>query len=107
MKSKSLTIGLIAAASPIPLIVFTALWSWLWFFGIGMEVLNYNTMPVWILICSLLPMLVSPVLGVYGIVYGCTKIKEKHSLICVILSVLGLIENFLLFFGIYYLGSTF
>lgn len=107
MKNKSLAIGIIAAASPIPLIIFTAIWSWLWFFGIGMGLLNYDTMPTWILFFSLLPLLVSPAFGVYGIIHGCTRIKEKYSLGCALLSVIGLIENFLLIFGMYYLGSNF
>ena len=33
MKNKPLVTGIIAVASPLPLIVFTVLWSWIWFFG--------------------------------------------------------------------------
>ncbi len=107
MKNKSLTIGIIAAASPIPLIIFTAIWSWLWFFGIGRGLLNYDTIPTWILICSLLPLLASPAFGICGIIHGCTRIKEKHSFGCILLSAIGLIENFSMILGMYYLGSNY
>lgn len=55
MKNKPIVTGIIAVASPIPLLVFAVLWSWIWFFGIGMALLNHDAVPQWILVCSLLP----------------------------------------------------
>ena len=107
MKNKPLVTGIIAVVSPVPLIVFTVLWSWLWVFGIGMGLLNYDTIPQWILICSLLPLFISPTLGFLGIAHGIIKIKLKRAWVGILLSVLGLIENFILIYGMYYIGSRF
>jgi hypothetical protein len=107
MKFKPITTGLIAVASPIPLLIITSMWSLICYFGIGMSLLNYETVPLWIQMCSLLPLLISPTIGVLGIVHGCIKIKEQYAWGGILLSVLGLVENFLLIYVIYYLGSRF
>ena len=107
MKNKPLVTGIIAVASPLPLIVFTVLWSWIWFFGIGMGLFSYDTIPQWILFCSLLPLFISPTFGLLGIVHGIIKIKLKRAWIGILLSVLGLIVNFILIYGMYYIGSRF
>lgn len=107
MKRNSLVIGIIAVASPIPLALFTVLWDWLLAFGIGMGLLNYDTVPQWILICSLLPLLISPGLGILGIVHGCIQRKQKRAWLGILLSVLCLIENFLLIYGMCYIGSRY
>ena len=107
MKNKPIVTGIIAVASPIPLLIFTVLWCWGWFFGIGTGLLNYDTIPQWILICSLLPLFISPAFGVLGIIHGIIKIKEKQAWIGILLSALGLIENFLLIYGMGYIGSRF
>ena len=107
MKNKPLVTGIIAVVSPVPLIVFTVLWSWIWCFGIGMGLLNFDTIPQWILICSLLPLFISPALGLLGIVHGIIKIKLKRAWVGILLSVLGLIENFILIYGMGYIGSRF
>lgn len=107
MESKSLRLGIISALSPIPLFVFTALWCWMWYFGIGIELLHYEIIPEWILLISVLPLSVSPLLGLVGTVYGIITIREKLSFLGVILSLLCLLENCALLYGIIYLGSRF
>lgn len=107
MKNKYLKLGAIAAISPLPMIVFTAIWCWLWFFGIGLGLLGYDSVPEWIMICSMLPLGVSPLLGVIGVIKGGLEIKEKHAFVGLILSIIGLIENFIIIFGIYYMGKNF
>ena len=107
MKNKPFITGIIAIASPIPLSIFTVLWSWLWFFGIGIGLLNYSNVPEWILNVGLLPLIISPVLGILGIVHGFLKIKHKLAWLGIVLSVVGLIENCLLIYGMYYIGSRF
>lgn len=107
MKHKPLVFGILAAISPVPMFIFTVLWCWALFFGIGMGLLGYDTVPQWILFCGPLPLLVSPGLGILGTVYGCIHIKQKHAWPGICLSVIGLIENFLLIYGICYLGSRF
>jgi hypothetical protein len=78
-----------------------------WFFGIGMGLLNYETIPQWIQVCSMLPLFVSPIIGLIGIIHGIIIIKSKQAKLGIFLSVIGLIENFFLIYGIYYIGSRF
>ena len=107
MINKPFITGIIAVASPIPLFVFTILWSWFCFFGIGMGLLNYETVPQWILIISFLPLFISPAMGVLGVIHGFAKLKQKHAWLGIVLSVVSLIENFFLIYGMYYIGSRF
>ena len=107
MKNKSISFGILAATSPIPLLIMTVLWFWLWSFGIGMGLLNYDTIPEWILIISMLPLLISPLLGTVGTIYGIINIREGASILGIILSIICLAENFVLIYGMYYLGSVF
>lgn len=107
MKNKPIITGIIAIASPIPMFIFTILWDWTWFFGIGMGLLNYDTIPQWITIFSLSPLLISPLIGLLGIIHGTIKIKTKNAWLGILLSGLGLLENLALIYGIYYLGSRF
>ena len=107
MKIHPLVTGIVSFLSPIPMFVFTVLWSWGWFFGIGMGMLNYTTVPPWMTVIVLLPLLISPLLGIVGVVHGIIKIREKLSWLGVVLSVLCLMENFALIYGLCYLGSRF
>ena len=107
MKNKPIVTGIIAAASPIPLYNFTIFWCLVWFLGIGVGLLNYDAIPQWMVVCALLPWLISPSLGLLGIVHGVIKIKTKRAWLGVLLSVIGLSENFILIYVSYYLGSRF
>ena len=107
LKNKPIIIGIMAVVSPIPLFIFTILW-FLWYFGNGMGLLSYVPVPQWIILSfSLLPLLISPILGLLGIIGGIMKIKTKNAVLGILLSVVGLLENFLLIYGIYYIGSRF
>ena len=102
MKNKSLVIGILAAVSVIPLFIFNIIWSWIWFFGIGMELLNYETIPDWILCISCLPIIISPIISVFGVAYGFIRLKEKRAWLGIVLSAIGLLENCLLYYFIFY-----
>lgn len=107
MKSKSLKLGIIAVASPIPLFLITCLWALFVFFVIGIGVLHHEPTTTfdWLLVVSLLPLLISPLMCCAFIVRGIVKRKEHMSWLCILLSVAGLAENALLLMGICYLGS--
>ena len=107
MKNRPIITGIIAVASPIPMVIFTVIWSWVWAFGIGMGLLNYDTVPPWILTVSLLPLLISPIFGLLGIIHGIVKIQTRKAWLGILLSVMGLLENFILIFGMGYIGSRF
>ena len=107
MKIKPIDSGIVAVASPIPMFILTVLWSWIWILLIGIGILNYNTIPDWLMTVSLLPLSISPAFCVAGIIHGIVKMKEKHTWTGIGLSIAGLIENFVLIFGMGYLGSRF
>ena len=107
MKNKLKIIAIVAVASPIPMIVITILWSWILFFGVGMGLLGYSTVPDWIMFLELLPLSFSPLFDIFGIVLGLVKIKERQSMLCIILSILGLLINFALIFAMGYIGSRY
>ena len=86
MKNMPIITGIIAFVSPISLLIFSILW---------------------IDIIGLLPLLISPILGVLGVVHGIVKIKEDYSVLGIVLSAIGLLENLFLIFGMCYLGSRF
>ena len=102
-----LTVAIVAIASPLPMIFVTSMWSLLFGVGFGISVLRYSTIPDWMLYLCLLPLSFSPLFDVFGIILGIVKIKERHSKLCIILSVLGLLMNFALIFGIGYIGSRY
>jgi len=106
MKMKPLTLGIIAALSPVPGLVLTSFWSIIWISAIGMELLQYETIPVWIEIISFLPLLISPFLGIFGIMRGIKKRKEKLAWLGIVLSVLCLIENFVLLYYIAFVSEA-
>lgn len=102
-----LSIAKTAITSPFLMYFFTLIWSWMFGIGFGIEILGYSTIPNWILIICLLPLSFSPLIDIFGIILGIVKIKERHSILCIILSVLGLIINFALIFGTGYIGSRY
>ena len=107
MKNKPIVTGIIAVASPIPMASFTTIWCWIWCFGIGIGLLNYDTIPPWMLVVSLMPLLISPIFGLLGIIHSMIKIKTKKAGLALFLSVIGLLENFILLYEMYYVGTRF
>ena len=105
MKNLPVATGIFAFISPFPMFVLTILWSWFWFFGIGIGLLGLATFPDWLLILSLLPLFVSPALGVLGILHGIIKRTVKYAKLGILLSVLGLLENGILWLGMGYLSQ--
>ena len=107
MDRKLLTHGIVAVSSPIPLLILTCLWCWIVCFGFGMGILKYETIPGWLLGVSLLPLLISPVICGVFVVHGIINRREHYARLCILLSVIGLIENAAILFGIVYLGSRY
>ena len=106
MKNKPIITGIIAIVSPLPMVFFTMFWG-LCIIAIGISSFNYHTVPQWMLILSLFPLLISPAIGLWGVIHGIIKIKKPNAAWGIILSVIGLLENFLLIYGMYFLGSRF
>lgn len=104
MKRKLWIPGVVAVASPLPMLVNTLLWFWFLFLGVGIYILGYTTVPDWILYLGLLPLSFSPLFDIFGIVFGFVHIRQRHAVLCILLSVLGLAINFLLILAMSYLG---
>ena len=107
MDRKLLTGGIVAVSSPIPLLILTGLWFWIVCFGFGMGMLKYETIPGWLLVVSSIPLLISPIICCIFVVLGIINRREHNARLCILLSVIGLIENAVLLYGIVYLGSRF
>lgn len=107
MKMKPITVGILSFFSPVPMFIFTILWYWTWAFGIGMGLLGYDRIPVWILVVGPLPMLISPALGIFGMIYGIRRRKEKLAWLGILLSALCVITNAMMIFGMGYIGSRY
>ena len=105
MKIKPITTGIIAAAVPLPNWIATMLF-------VEAELLIVQgyydiLLPPWALNASLLSLLISPLLGIIGIIHGAVKIKQKWSRLGILLSLVCFLENFFLLYGMIYLASRF
>ena len=104
MKNRPYITGIIAVASPGPMFIFTIFWCWIWSFGIGLGILHYDKIPDWILFIGLLPLWISPLLGIAGLIHSVAKCKTKLAWLGILLSAMGLLENLLMLCGILYLS---
>lgn len=110
-KSRSispLVFGIIAAASPLPMYCFSILWCWFLLFDIWIGLLGLGTpTPDWFSYLELFPLAVSPMLGIFGAIFGIVRRKHPHAILGTILSVLGIVTNFVLVAVTVYLGYRF
>ena len=102
-KINPMVTGIIAVASPLPLFVLTCLWGAV-FLAICFA---YSDAPDWAIYVCTMPLWISPALCVAGIIHGIVKRRAKRAWIGILLSALGLLENFLLILSAAYLGSRF
>ena len=103
MKNTPLEAGIFAALSPLPMF-------WVSVFvttivgGIGFALLGASIAVKMFDYIPLVVFLLSPTLGVLGIIHSLMKIREKKALLGLLLSILCIVENALMFWGMYYLG---
>ncbi len=102
-----LALGITNVISPVPMMVFTVLWTWFWFFFVCIGIFDYYKPTDLIMAVIMSPIIISPVIEVLGVVYGLIKIKERNSFLCIILSILGIVVNTLLLYGMIYIGSKY
>ena len=107
MKKKPRSTGILAVASPVPCLILTTLWFWLWYFGIGGGIMNLDPIPDWISLVGMIPLAISPIFCLVGIIHGLVKIKKRTAGLGILLSVIGLIENAIIIYGIVLVGSSF
>ena len=102
-----LSLGLFNLLSPLPLMLTGILLAWFVEFGIGCRIFGAHKTPDWLLYLAFLPLLISPLCALFGIMRGIIRRKERHALTCALLSFIGLLENVGLFAGIFYLSAAF
>ncbi|MBQ7886640.1 MAG: hypothetical protein IJ313_07075 [Clostridia bacterium] len=109
MKSKAYSFGKFCALSPVPFLILSVFccWTFIAFSSMLLEAMGYSTIPDWILNISGLPLLINPMLSICGVIYGIIKRHEPRAKLGIILSLLGLAQNLILFYGASYLGSRF
>lgn len=108
MKTKSLITGILAALSPLPMAIIAILLDWIFFFGIYLGVFDGPLpAPDWVIQAFLLPLSISPLLGVAGIVHGIVDRKAPLAWLSIVLSVLCLLGNALLIGGMVFLGGRY
>lgn len=105
MKNTPVEAGRFAFFSPLPMFIVTILWCWTVFFGVYIGIMGMDVpVPAWVIILGVLPCLASPLLGVWGIVHGIIKRKEKRAWLGILFSGLCLVGNALLFCAMVYLS---
>lgn len=106
VKKDPASLGILAAATPIPLFFATVFWSWFWCFGIWLRLFpNNDPQPLWFTIFILFPLFVSPILGILGVISGIRNFKNKDAREGLLWSIAGLAENALIFGGMMYLAQ--
>lgn len=102
-----LNVGLFYIISPVPILMFDLIFSWIMFFDIGWKLFGgHENIPFWYDTLTILPALIFPILPIAGIIYGIVKRKEKHGKLCIILSSIGFLINALIFAFILYAGAV-
>ena len=98
----NLCYGIISLGHHIPVMLLTMFW------GIALVTkipsLGHSTAGVMLL---LLPMLLSPVWCVWGMIRGIRRRKERHSMACAVMSTVGLVLFVLMMWGGAYIGSRY
>ncbi len=89
---------------PLPMYFVTSCWG-LFNLSLMPEALSGASQPAWVLYWLLLPLAVSPIMGVYGVVYGCRHRADASGAGCAVRSAVSLVINGLLFWAACYVGS--
>lgn len=110
-KLSPLGVGLFHFFAPIPVLLLSAVASWILFFGIGFGIFGFDLVPDWFrnlsLLPALLPLVVLPASQVLGIILGIMKRQERFGILCSVLSALGFVANGLLWVAALYAGMHF
>ena len=102
MSNRSARLGVWSVLTIFPCFIATVLWSAVLLSCLGVP----EEAPLWMGFLILLPMLISPGIGVAGLITGIRRWKEHHSLLGVALSLLGIAGNILFWYGFYRIAST-
>ncbi len=91
--------GSICLWSPWKIFIGAVLWSWFWFFGVGIWGFGIDRIPEWIMNVGTIPaglaMFLMPMVGVVGLIMGIAKHKERGAVRCILLSMLNIVGTVL------------
>ena len=98
----SFLVGIYAAASPIPFFLVSCFWAMITAYSLYYAT-QWLPRPV-IIPLAMFPFAISPICCCACLVYGIIRHREHLSWLCILLSILGLAENALLLYGMYFGG---
>ena len=97
--------GTLSVLMPIPIVIVTMMLglcvAWIW--SALFELDNFSSC---FLVIAVIPLLLSPIFSIFSTVYCVVKIRVKWAWIGLLLSILGIAENAVLMFFLYYIGSV-
>ncbi len=98
----NLVYGLISLLHHIPVLLLTMFWGLP--LGIHYPSLSDSTVGEMVLV---LPLLLSPVWCLWGMIRGIRRRKERHGVACAVMSATGLVLFVLMMWGCVYFGSRY
>ena len=102
---RPLVSGVLSVLMPIPMAIVTMMLGlygvWVWY-----ALFELDNISSWFLVIAVIPLLLSPIFSIFSTVYCAVKIRVKWAWIGLILSILGIAENAVLMFFLYYIGSV-
>lgn len=97
--------GVLSVLMPIPIVIVTMMLGlcvvWIWY-----ALFELDNISSWFLVIAVIPLLLSPIFSIFSTVYCAVKIRVKWAWIGLLLSILGIAENAVLMFFLYYIGSV-
>lgn len=99
-------LGIVNFLLPVPMAFMTIVWAVAFTLVIGPSITPYEVAPPWVLAVDLLPLLISPALSIYGILFGIKQRSEPNGTFCIVLSSIALLINAVIIFALIYFGST-
>ena len=105
MHLRPLVSGVLSVLMPIPIVIVTMMLglcvAWVWY-----ALFELDNISSWFLVIAVIPLLLSPIFSIFSTVYCAVKIRVKWAWIGLLLSILGIAENAVLMFFLYYIGSV-
>ena len=106
MHLRPLVSGVLSVLMPIPIVIVTMMLGlcvvWIWY-----ALFELDNISSWFLVIAVIPLLLlSPIFSIFSTVYCAVKIRVKWAWIGLLLSILGIAENAVLMFFLYYIGSV-
>ena len=102
-----LELGILNLLSPIIVLIATLAWGLIFMVIICIEVLGLDTIPIWAVSITILPLVFAPISCVWGIINGFINRKKKNAWACIVLSFAGIVLFVVMMYWLLYIGTNF